>query len=158
MAKIPENFNAEEVDPRVGFNAIPAGKYLACIVESEEKDTKDGKGKYLQFKIQVIHGPSKGSHLWARLNIKNKSEVAVQMARAELSAICRATGKMKPLDSVELHNLPMVVDVKVTKYNGEDSNEIKGYEKAEGVADDVTAALETETATAPKGGKMPWQK
>ena len=34
---------------------------------------------------------------------------AVKIARAELSAICRAVGVMAPNDSVELHDLPLVM-------------------------------------------------
>ena len=54
----------------------------------------------------------------------------MKIARSELSAICRAVGVMQPRDSVELHNLPLLVIVKLKKRDdtGELTNEIKGYE------------------------------
>ena len=145
------NFNANDVDPSVGFEPVPAGKYLAAITDSEMKDTKSGSGKYLQLTFQVIEGEYKNRLLWARLNLQNANPTAVKIARAELSAICRAVGVMTPKDSVELHNLPLQITVKLTKRQdtGEMANEIKGYEK-KGVA-----AGQAQQAT---GNAPPWRR
>jgi len=128
-----QGFNANEVDPAVAFEPIPAGKYLAAIIASEMKATKSGVGNYLELSFQVLEGPCKGRILWARLNLDNPNATTVQIARAELSAICRAVGVMQPKDSVELHNLPLQINVRVKKRNdnGELTNEIKGFEKKE---------------------------
>lgn len=128
-----QGFNANEVDPATDFDPIPAGKYLAVITESEVKPNKAGTGSYLQFTIQVIDGEYKGRFLWARLNLDNPNETAVKIARGELSAICRAVGVMTPKDSVELHDLPLVIKVKCKKRadTGEIQNEISGYERKE---------------------------
>ena len=124
-------FNAHEVEPTTDFEPIPAGKYLAVITESEVKPTKSGTGSYLQFTFEILDGPHKGRHVWARLNLDNPNDTAVKMARAELSAICRAVGVMAPNDSIELHNLPLVIAVRCVKRkdSGDIGNEIKGYEK-----------------------------
>ena len=94
------------------------------------KPTKSGGGSYLELTFQILEGPCKGRNVWARLNLQNPSPTAVQIARGELSAICRAVGVMTLRDSVELHNLPLVISVKQKKRedNGEFTNEIKGYE------------------------------
>ena len=39
----------------------------------------------------------------------------MKIARAELSAICRAVGVLAPNDSTELHNLPLVIHVRCKK-------------------------------------------
>lgn len=129
-------FNANQVEPTTEFEPIPAGKYLAVITDSEVKPTKSGSGSYLQLAFQVIEGDFKGRFVWARLNLDNANATAVQIARAELSAICRAVGVMTPNDSVELHNLPLVITVKCKKRDdtGDVSNEIKGYAKREAAA------------------------
>jgi len=126
-------FNANQVEPTTEFEAIPAGKYLAMITESEMKPTKSGSGSYLQLTFQILEGEYKGRFVWARLNLNNANGTAVQIARSELSAICRAVGVMTPSDSVELHNLPLVITVKCKKRDdtGDVSNEIKGYAKWE---------------------------
>ena len=83
-------FDANQVEPTVDFEAIPAGKYLAMITDSEMKPTKSGAGSYLQLTFEVLEGPYRGRILWARLNLENPNATTVQIARAELSSICRA--------------------------------------------------------------------
>ena len=123
------NFNAHEVEPTVAFEAIPAGKYNAVIVDSEMKQTKSGNGSYLELTFEVTEGEYKGRKVWARLNIDNPNADAVKIARGELSAICRAVNVMTPNDSVDLHNLPLEITVKCKRNsdNGEITNDIKGY-------------------------------
>lgn len=150
-------FNAADVDPSVGFEPVPAGKYLAIITDSEMKPTKSGAGSYLQLTFQIIEGPYKGRLLWARLNLDNPNALAVKIARAELSAICRAVGVMSPTDSVELHNLPLVIKVACKKRDDvpaggdEITNEIKGYEKksAAGAERPATATVGASASTPP---------
>lgn len=140
-------FNAHNIEPNADFDPIPAGKYLAVITGSEMKPTKNGNGRFLELTFQVIDGSYKGRLLWSRLNLENPSDQAVQIARGELSALCRAVGVMQPKDSVELHNLPLVVNVKCK--NREDTgdmvNEIKGYSKK----DSISAAPSSQSSTPP---------
>lgn len=41
--------------------------------------------------------------------------MTVKIARGELSAVCRAVGVMAPKDSVELHNIPLEINVGLKK-------------------------------------------
>ncbi|NUN15569.1 MAG: DUF669 domain-containing protein [Myxococcales bacterium] len=127
------NFNANDVEPASDFEPIPAGKYLAMITDSEMKPTKNGTGHYLQLTFQILDGPYKNRFVWARLNLDNANATAVKIAHGELSALCRAVGVMAPKDSVELHNLPLVITVKckTRKDSGEVGNEVKGFAKKE---------------------------
>ncbi|MEL6740300.1 MAG: DUF669 domain-containing protein, partial [Planctomycetota bacterium] len=77
-------FNASEVDPAADFEPIAPGSYTAVITESETKPTKAGTGSYLQLTFQIVDGEHKGRLLWARLNLDNRSETAVKIARGEL--------------------------------------------------------------------------
>lgn len=122
-------FDASQVDPNVSFDPVPEGKYLVAITESEMKPTKNGKGSYLQLTFTILEGDFRGRMLWARLNLNNPNATAVKIAKSELSSICHAVGVMEPRDSVELHNIPLLVNVKVKKRNDNDelTNEVKGY-------------------------------
>jgi len=126
-------FDANQVEPNTEFELVPAGKYLAAIVASEMKPTKAGNGSFLELQFQLLEGPYKGRHLWARLNLDNPNPTAVQIARGQLSAICRAVGVLTPQDSQELHNLPLEISVKVKRRDdtGDMTNEIKGFGKRE---------------------------
>ncbi|MEW4530621.1 DUF669 domain-containing protein [Maioricimonas sp. JC845] len=122
-------FDANAVEPTTEFDPVPAGKYLAVITDSEFKATKSGQGHFLELTFEILEEPFKGRKVWARLNLDNPNETAVRIARAELSAICRAVGVMTPNDSLELHNLPLTITVKCRKRPDSDEidNVIKGY-------------------------------
>jgi hypothetical protein len=155
------NFDANQVDPSVALDPIPAGKYIAVVTDSELKPTKAGGGKYLQLTFQVVDGEHKGRLVWARLNLENKNEMTVKIARAELSAICRAVGVMAPKDSVELHNVPIEISVGLKKldYNCEVTNVIKGYAKKGGnVGGGGGAAGARAPAGVGPGSTPPWKR
>ena len=147
------NFNANEVEPSVGFEAIPAGKYQAVIVDSELKPNKAGTGEYLQLEFEIIDGEYKNRKLWTRLNINNPNPDAVRMARADLSAICHAVNVIQPGDSVELHNLPLTITVKCRKTpDGDIVNDIKGYAPKASASGAVTPAAPQQS---PQQGTSP---
>ena len=146
-------FDANQVPPsEFVFAPIPAGDYEAVIVGSEMKDTKEGGGKYLKLELQVLSGPYQNRKLFTNLNLVNKNEQAVQIAKGTLSAICRAVGVLTPKESSELHNKPMIVTVKIRKGDGEydDQNECKGFKPRQaGFAPAPTQSAPTAQHSAP---------
>ena len=145
-------FNANEVDPDVGFDPLPAGKYKVAIAASQMKPTKNKNGSYLELEFTVLEGDYKDRKVWARLNLSNPSEKAVQIARAQLSAICRAVGVMTPTDSVELHNIPLVITVKCKKDSQTEkiTNDVKKFEAV------GQQGLATTSHTPAPGDQVPW--
>lgn len=121
-------FNAEEVEPNEGFSPLPAGDYQVIITESQMKKTKDGQGQYLELKMQILNGQYQNRVIFDRLNLVNKSDVAVQIAKGSLSSICRSVNVLTPNDSSELHNKPLTASLKIRKdADGNPQNEVKGY-------------------------------
>ena len=151
------NFNAEEVEPSSSFDPIPAGWYQAIISNSEMKATRDGYGEYLSLTLQVIEGQYANRLVFARLNLKNANDKAVDIARKDLAAICRAVGVMSPRSSEELHDKPLMIKVKVRPASGEyeASNDVGGY-KADESTDFTPPPPKPATPAAP--AKKPWQK
>ncbi len=154
------NFNANEVEPSKAFDPIPAGKYIAVITDSEMKETRAGTGRYLQLEFEITDGEYAGRKLWSRLNIENQNAEAVRLARADLSAICRAVNVLTPSDSIDLHNLPLVIKVhcRKDKNTGEITNDIRGYEsKANYKPEPKQAPATPTTAPTPRvPSKPPW--
>jgi Protein of unknown function (DUF669) len=130
------NFDAHHVDPSSGKDPVPAGKYLAVINASEMKPTKNGAGQYLEFEYQILTGEHQGRRLWSRHTLQHTNLQTVEIARSELSAICRAIGVMQPTDSCELHNLPLTIIVKLMKRRdtGEVANEIVAWARKDALA------------------------
>jgi len=144
------NFNANEVPPAGDFTPIPEGKYEAMIVESETVQNSSGNGSHLKLTLVVTRGEHEGRNLWHRLNLDNPSEKAVQIARGQLSAICRAVNILTPKDSTELHSLPLMVNVKQESYEGGVSNRITSFSACEG--------MPTPSPAMPKQQIAPWKR
>jgi len=129
MALLPDVFTPEEADSDP-FAPIPAGWYPAEIIKSELKNTKDKTGKYISLCFKVLEGEHEGRMIFTNLNIINKSDVAVKIARSDLKAICEAvehTGELE--DTEDLHNIPLAMKVSVKPETSQwpAKNEIKGY-------------------------------
>ena len=120
-------FDASKVEPNEPASAVPKGEYQVIIVESEQKQTSKGDGWLMSMVLQIVEGPFKGRKLYDRLNLGNKNEQAVTIARGTLSAICRAVNVMSPKNSEELHNRTLTAVVDVSEYQGKLRNEVKGY-------------------------------
>lgn len=126
MAIFAQTFDANTVAPS-NFDVFPAGKYLAQIVASEMRPTKDGRGQYLFLELDILEGPFAGRKLFDRLNLVNDNPDTVDIATRTLSSICRATGQMQVKDSEQLHLIPLIADVRVRPPKGQygESNSIR---------------------------------
>ncbi len=120
-------FNAMEVES-ASFEVLPPGVYTAIIISSGMEVTKAGTGKFLKLELQIEDGEFHNRRVFDRLNLVNPNPIATQIARAELSSICRAVGVLTPQDSSELHGKPLriKVSVRITEEYGE-QNEVKAY-------------------------------
>ena len=113
MARFDTAFDATGIDPTTGYDVIPAGKYRAQIVESEMRVTRNGMGQFLWLMLDIIDGQYQGRKLFDQLNLVNSNPQTVEIAQRTLSAICHATGKLQVNDSVDLHLVPMTIQVGV---------------------------------------------
>lgn len=126
-----EKFNANDENQMRTYEPLPAGDYLACIISSEMKQTRAGNGNYLELCFSVLEGQFEGRKLFVRLNLDNPSDAARGIARAELAAICKACGIVSPECSEDLHEIAMIISVRVKKRldNGELNNQISNYKQ-----------------------------
>jgi len=147
-------FDASQVPEQQEFSALPEGQYVVIAIASEMKPTKSGTGQFLQFTFEVLDGQQKGRKLWARLNLVNPNQTAVDIAQRELGAICRAVNVIKPSDSAELHNKPMLITVAVEIDDRKrESNIIKKYEPVSAGAGALATAAPTASGGAPWSGQ-----
>ena len=152
-------FDANEVSPDQGFEVLPEAMYVAMIVSSEMKATKPKAGKqpgeYLELEFQIIEGEHKDKKITGRLNLVNSNTTAVNIAKAQLSAICHSVGVMQPKDSQDLHRIPLSIKVTVRKRTdpgneGQLQNEIKSYHSR----DDQAKAAAPATTVDPSTGEV----
>lgn len=94
-------------------DALPAGEYVAALVKSEGKQTKDGSGSYVACEFEVMDGQFKGRRFWTNLNLQNRNQEAVDIAWRTLNSMKHACGRLNINDTEELHGIPMRVKLKV---------------------------------------------
>jgi hypothetical protein len=128
------NFDASQVAPQQSSGPLPAGVYLAHIVESDVQPLKSGNGEGLKLTFEIIDGQFKGRKVWENLNIRHTSEDTQRIAQSQLSALCHAVNVIKLMDTAALHFKPVRINVTVREAVGQykASNNIKGYEAAGG--------------------------
>jgi len=158
MALLPRSANTEDNnESSADRSALPAGDYLVHIVKSEMKQTKAKNGHYLSLHFQVIEPQdSAGKFVFTNLNLDNPNAIAVEIATKELNSICQACDKEGVEDSEELHQIPMVISVKVDPATAQwpEGNSITGYKnEAEWSG---APAPSTEAATEGSDG-VPWE-
>ena len=126
-----EQFDSEKVEPAAPFEVLPAGWYTAEIDETSINPASTG-GEYLKIRFSLLTEPFTGRKAWDNLNIVHKTPKAQNIARANLSAICRAIGVLKPADSSELHFKPLQIKLEVEDKGRGPQNVVKGYRATEG--------------------------
>lgn len=111
---------------------MPEGVYQAIINSSDFKDTKKG-GKMLVLDFTVTQGAQQGSTISAMLNIENENAQTEKYADQEYARICSALGFTEtPADTVAMHNIPLMIEVKIKKDNDwtkDDGTVMQGREK-----------------------------
>ena len=129
---------------------IGTAPYTATITHSEEKENSKKTGTYLVLVFTILEGPEKGGNVWVNLNLNNPSAVAVRISRSTLKDICNALGGVSPVDSSDLHDIPLVIHVDREKRadNGQMKNIITRYESTHAQAGQV----------ATKATKAPWEE
>ena len=152
-------FNAANVAPQQSFTPIPAGSYIAQVVESEIKPTKNGTGQMMNLTFEVLDGQYRNRKFFGRINVVNQSAEAERIGQSQLSALCHATGVMQLQDTVQLHGKPVKIKVKVRvdesgKYDA--SNEVTGYEAISGAVQVPAASQQAQAA--PAASSAPWAK
>ena len=166
------NFDTNTVAPRENnFEVLPAGTYNAQVTESEITALKSGNGSALKLTLEILSDGYRGRKVWARLNVKHTNPTAEQIAQQQLRELCDAIGVVRMTDTVELHNKPMQVKLKIRKDDSgqyEDQNEVVSF-KALGGIPAHAQAMATPRAAAPAanaaaaapaagGSTPPWVK
>ncbi len=131
------NFNAQDVRPNIAFEPLPTGEYTVSIVEINDKPTKTGTGSYLEVKMQVKEGEFAGRYVYDRLNLRNQSQQAMDIAYSTLSALCHVTGRLTITNTDQLIGPPFKAIVrKIVRTDNPNlmGNDVAGYKDIHGNA------------------------
>ena len=89
----------EDLSTSMTFEPIKDGTYDCVLNTHNWKQTNSGTGMYLEMEYAIMGGDFDGRLVWNRLNLVNKNEQAVLIAREQLAEFCRAVGCEQALAS-----------------------------------------------------------
>ena len=144
-------FNAAEIDT-TSRDAIPSGTYEAVVTDSEMRATKNGLGMGINLTFEIISdGPAKGRKVFVWINYEHPKVEAQRIGREELASLCKAVGVTDLNDTVQLHNLPLLITVGLDK-NDPTRNVVRAYKPK--AAQPAQAAQKSPQAA----GAAPWAR
>ena len=168
------NFDTNTVEKRENnYELLPAGWYTAQVTESDIVQLKSGNGRAIKLTFEVLSDGYRNRKVWANLNVQHNNPQAEQIAQQQLRELCDSIGVVRMQDTVELHNKPVQIRVKVRKSDNpqyEDQNDIAGFKAVGGSpahGQAMTAGMAQRAATpdaaaapaaASGGSTPPWAK
>ena len=148
----------EELNSRVNnvaertsdFAPIPEGWYKATIKDVQIKDTKDGTGKIMNFRFDIVGPTNAGRVVFNGLNIRNKNPKTEEYALQDLKQIRQALGlgQIKDTNDMIGKNLEIKVAIKEAEGQYEAKNITKGYKAIVGGTMPMPTAATTQTSKA----------
>lgn len=129
MAQLGTTLDPNAIEPgRNGFENMPDGDYVAQIIESSVKPTKNGAGTILSLTWEIVEGEFQNHKIWQNINYQHTSAQAQTIGQQQIKAICDAIGYTEHVsDSEVLHFQVCRVRVGLSKAQEgfERRNEIK---------------------------------
>lgn len=163
MAYLGFTFDPNTVPADEDRELLPAGLYVAQVIESEVKATKSGSGQILKLTWEILQGPSSRRRVWQQINIVNANPTAQKIGQQELKRITDALGLGPITNSDALHFKPLTIQVAVKEAEGQYTaqNVIKDVRAANVgavVTNDEPPFAAAPSSSAQGGARSPWAK
>lgn len=153
------NMDLHETETSTTYEPIPAGDYLAQIIDSEIKESKTGT-HYIKFIWEIMDEKCRGRQVFENVSLSNlpgkryepgQSPAEIGQRKLKTIAVCGNHPNPNFLkDTEELHNLPIIIKIKTRQdeqYGAQ--NDVKGYRPARTVAPVSTDAAPAPAEAAP---------
>ena len=138
------------------FELIPAGDYVAQIVEVDIRQPKSGDGHMLAFTWKICDGEYENRQIWQTLCYQHSNTQTQDIARKMLKDICVALGITEHVTDPEVFKFKPArvrISIEVDKYGQyDDQNRIK---RVRPLTEADAEAAEAESATAASSTPKP---
>lgn len=164
------SFDTGSVEKRENnYELLPMGWYTAQITNSEIRALNSGNGQGLKLTFDIIDGQHRGRKVWTTLNVRHSKAETEHWALQSLRELMESIGLARLENTIELHNKPLQIKVKVRKDDTGmfgDQNDVAGFKPLAGGAAAPSAGPAARPsapapANAPAAGGAPtppWQK
>lgn len=117
MVHFGQTINVNDIPERTAYTPVQPGTYYGMIMSAEEKpngpNSKDPNGSQIVLDIEITEGEFQGKKLVERLNLKNASDKAREIAFQTLGEIIRAVGKVTVSSTDDLQGKRFMMEVVV---------------------------------------------
>lgn len=119
--------------------ALPPGKYQAQVDEAKVEPTKAG-GQMVAVRFNITGEKYNGAKLFNRFNVAHTNPEVVKIGVGQIKSLIKASGAdaAKFTHPEQLLGLECMVNVGVEEYNGNESNNVKGFSKIKSQIEGVT--------------------
>jgi uncharacterized protein DUF669 len=100
--ELPEAFDPSAHEGTGDLECMPAGWYLAQIVENEVRDAANGNGTYLLAVFEILEGEYRGHKVYQNVTLQNQSQQAVEIGQRLLTDIYTAVGITTPTKDIHV--------------------------------------------------------
>lgn len=108
-------FSTSQYDPNAGFDVLPAGDYVAMLVEADIRTNKSNTGDYINCKWLITEGEFINRTIYDAVNITHTNSMAEKIGRQRLSAIAHAIGCPEAQDTEQLIQKPCVLTLSIKR-------------------------------------------
>jgi hypothetical protein len=118
---LSEAFDVATEEGSPAFEPLPAGSYVAVIINAKVGPLKSGKGQAVNLTWEVAGDKYRGRLIFDRIIVAHESAAAMKYGRRKLKDVADACGVTEQITDLSvLHNQPCLVSVKIeTDPNGE---------------------------------------
>jgi Protein of unknown function (DUF669) len=111
---LDEAFNTQTEEGTPDFQPLPAGNYVATIVDAKVGPLKSGKGQAVLLQWEVQGGANQGRLIFDRVIVAHESAEAMKFGRRKLKDIADACGVKDSITGLTvLLNKPCSIYVKI---------------------------------------------
>ena len=122
------HINVEEIQEQE-FTPVEPGWYQAHVEFSDYKENKNKTGWLLSLRFKITDEQAPGRVVFANLNLEHENTQAQQISQRQFKKLCTAVGKNQVNDSSELHELPVLIKIKIRPESAQypASNDVVDY-------------------------------
>jgi hypothetical protein len=159
MSFLGESINLDDLPvSERDYSLLPEGWHHAKITKADVRDTKDGTGKLIAVRYDIVGPTQQGRVVFANINLRNRNPEAERIGREQLGGIMRAAGLARLDDTDQLIGAELQIKVKVSPAKGdyEARNDVSGFKAVAGSS--LPMASAPAAAAAPAASTPPWMK
>lgn len=164
MPAFPQTAEVDPNDVR-SFDLIPPGWYAAQMVSSEQKQTRNGAGEYINLEFDLLDPPFVNRKVWHMLNLWHSNADTVRIANQQRLELLTALGKPNAQTTEELYGIPVMLKLGIREDKSgqyEPQNNIRGFKPYGSAppahAGGAFAGGAARQAPAPATARKPWEK